>query len=408
MKTDAVVLGAELDALVAALRLRELGHSVRLLSTGSGSLHYASGGVHVLGYTSPTDSESVRSPLTQVEELNERHPYRLVGRETIARSLNWFFETATTLQIDFRHNGDNMIGIAPSGSALPVYGPTATQATRELTDAKQVTVVRFRGHRDFPADLVAGSLTERGCAATVVEVTGPASRTDSVTLARALDDPMMRDSYFAGLRAQLPNDSDIVVFPAVLGLRHHRAVVASAQHRLGVPCLELPTLPPGVPGMRLHQAFETRLAHEGVSLHIGAGFGGAQTTDGRCDGVADGNGRIHQGSVFVVATGGVLMGGLQVEASGQIRESALGLEVVQTQPLAKDSVDQSLDALHRTGIETDVTLRACRNGAPTFDNVFVAGRSLAHWNPAAELSSEGVSIATGWQAAQSAHHYLRD
>ena len=46
MKTDAIVLGAELDAWVAALRLRELGHSVKLLTSGAGSLHYASGGVH--------------------------------------------------------------------------------------------------------------------------------------------------------------------------------------------------------------------------------------------------------------------------------------------------------------------------------------------------------------------------
>lgn len=405
MKTDAVVLGAELDALVAALRLRELGHSVRVLNAGAGSLHYAPGGIHVLGYTS--DAEPVRSPLERIEDLDERHPYRLVGAQVTSRALDWFFETTAAMGLDFRCNGSNITAIAPSGCSMPVYGPNDHQATRDTTDTKNVAVVRFRGHRDFPAGLAVSALTERGCVATLIEVDGPLRKTDTVTLAKAFDVMTESESYFADLKSRLPKEAEIVIFPAVLGLHRHRSVIEAAEHCLSLRCLELPTLPPSVPGMRLHRAFEARLQQDHVPIHTGARFNGAYTGNGRCDAVEDSMGRAHEGSVFLVATGGVLMGGLQVESSGQVHETNIGLEVFQTRPLERETVDQSLDALHRAGVETDSQLRARGNGSASLGNVFVTGRTLAHWNPASEISAEGVSIVTGWLAAQSAHDYLR-
>ena len=102
------------------------------------------------------------------------------------------------------------------------------------------------------------------------------------------------------------------------------------------------------------------------------------------------------------------MGGLDVDSHGVIHEASLGLETYQSEPLNAISVDQSLHALHTTGVETDKALRPKRNGSDTIQNVFVTGRTLAHWNPAAESSSEGVSIATGWAAAENAHQYLEE
>jgi anaerobic glycerol-3-phosphate dehydrogenase len=100
------------------------------------------------------------------------------------------------------------------------------------------------------------------------------------------------------------------------------------------------------------------------------------------------------------------MGGLDVDSHGAVHETALGLAVHQSEPLAAESVDRSLDALHVAGVETDSDLRPVTRGATVYDNVFVTGRTLAHWNPVAEGSAEGVSITTGWAAAEAAHAYL--
>ena len=405
MTTDAVVLGAELDAWVAALRLHELGHSVDILTNGVGSLHYACGGVRLLGYAGESDTEPVGSPLPVLDQLEEGHPYRLAGAETTERALSWFFETADALGLGFRHNGINLRAFAAAGPPLPVYAPARFQATRDLID-KPVTLVRFTGHRDFPAALMAMSLTQAGCDVEVIEVDGPGKATESVMLARALDEPAQSESFFASLKSRLPGVGGVVAFPAVLGLKRHRLVVDHAEQYLGARCLELATLPPSVPGMRVRYGLETALQRAQVPVRTEVGFAGGRRTNGRCEAVMDSLGRVHEGAAFVVATGGVLMGGLQVETSGEIREVTMDLPVLQSSPLNRETIPQSLDALHRAGIVVDSTLRPCHAASRPIENVFVAGRSLADWNPAAELSAEGVSIVTGWLAAEGAHEFL--
>ena len=100
------------------------------------------------------------------------------------------------------------------------------------------------------------------------------------------------------------------------------------------------------------------------------------------------------------------MGGLGVDSRGQVSEPVLGLDVAHNRPLEAQGPEACLDALHEAGVETDDRLRPVARGGSAYQNLFVTGRTLAHWNPAKESSDEGVSIATGWAAAEEACHYL--
>ena len=53
-----------------------------------------------------------------------------------------------------------------------------------------------------------------------------------------------------------------------------------------------------------------------------------------------------------------------------------------------------------TGIEVDAGLHPCEPGTGTvlLDNVLVAGRSLAHWDPWTQQCGGGVSLASGYRA----------
>ena len=48
IKSDIIIIGSELDAFVACIRLNELGFDVRILSNGKGSLLYSLGNIKVL------------------------------------------------------------------------------------------------------------------------------------------------------------------------------------------------------------------------------------------------------------------------------------------------------------------------------------------------------------------------
>ena len=49
MKSDVVIVGSELDAFVASIRLQEIGYSSRIISSGKGSYLYGLGSIKVFG-----------------------------------------------------------------------------------------------------------------------------------------------------------------------------------------------------------------------------------------------------------------------------------------------------------------------------------------------------------------------
>ena len=266
--------------------------------------------------------------------------------------------------------------------------------------------MRFRSHRDFPADLTANGLRRRGSDVAVIEAPPPGSGSESVDLARGFDRHPDPGRYFRDLDSRIPDSAEMILFPAVLGFSDHARIRRCAEQALGRPCLEVPTLPPSVPGMRLQRAMDRVIAGHGAPVHIGTRVTGMKVDDAHPTDVVDSAGRVHTASAFVVATGGVAMGGLDVDSRGEVRETTFGLPVRQTEPLSAATAGASLDALHRTGVETDHALRPLGPGSQSFENVYVTGHTLAHWNPALEASAEGVAIVTGWLAARSAHAYL--
>jgi len=409
MSAPVVVIGAELDGLLAALRLRERGHPVVLVARSAGSLHYAAGGVHMLGsVANGSGRHPVTTPMTDMVQLDARHPYALAGAERTRAAIDWASVMLARCGIPANApQGHNATAITPAGLKQPVFMPTENQATFAKIEGRRVAVVRFDGHRDLPAGLLLAALRDAGVDVQPVTVPSPSPNCDNLGIARGFDRQVDPASWFASMAARMPAGIEVALFPAVLGLERHTEIIAAASAALGATVLEVPTLPPNVPGMRWARRLESDLSDGGCIFRRGVRIVAADRDGDRIRAVIDENGRRIEAAAVILATGGVLMGGLDVEADGSIRETALGLEVAQANPLAAGSPTGMLAALHGAGIETDSLLRPSRNGAASLRNLFVTGRSLAHWHPAEEISAEGVSIVTGWLAAESAHEGMR-
>lgn len=406
MKTDALILGCELDGLVAALRLLEQGKSVRLIATGGSSLHYAPDGLHLLGYEPGTGGAVVQNPYEAVDALPERHPYRLLGKARVRAAMDGFFERRQELGIELSSNGRNMLAVSLAGQAVPVFATGLHQAIFADLEGGAVAVFCYDGHRDFPSGITIAELRRRQIDAHLLRLEDPCGSPDSMRLARFFDSHDDTTAYFRSIRDRLPENSTCALFPAILGLDRHGEIMAAAEQALGLPCRELPTLPPSIPGMRLDRCLTKRIQNQGALLHLGAQAIGAPTNNGRCEAVLDETGRRFEAETFVIATGGVLMGGIEVDSYGLAREPVFGLEVSQSGPLEADNPEEALDALHAVGIETDDRLRPLSGGQLAYENLFVTGRTLGHWNPPKESSVEGVAIATGWAAADQACAYM--
>lgn len=409
MSAPVVVIGAELDGLLAAVRLRELGHPVSLVARSASSLHYAAGGVRVLGsVANGIGRQSVASPLHDLERLDARHPYRLAGAERARSALDWASGTLARCGIPTNaHQGRNATAITPTGLKQPIFMSATHQATFEKIEARRTVIVQIDGHRDLPAGLLMAALRDAGIDARSVTVPSPSANCDNLGIARGFDRQSDLVGWFASIAALMPTGIEVALFPAVLGLERHEDVVAAASKALGAAVLEVPTLPPSVPGMRWARRLESELSDKGCTFRRGVRIVAADRDGDRVRAVIDENGRRIETAAVVLATGGVLMGGLDVDADGHIRETALGLDVAQENPLGTGSPSDVLAALHAAGIEADSSLRPCQNGAALLRNVFVTGRNLPHWHPAEEISAEGVAIVTGWLAAECARDGMR-
>lgn len=406
MKSDVIVIGSELDGLVAALRLAEQGCSVRLMASGAGSLHYAPGGVHLLGFAPEADEQIGADPFAMIDTLHERHPYRVIGQRRIRAALDWFLAGRASQAVGYRTNGGNSPAMTSAGLEIPVYAWSARQARYEDFAGGAVTVVAFDGYQDLPTGLLLASLNRQGIDCKVIKIPPPKQMSHSVGLARAFDEMASPESYFANCVPELADQTTAAIFPAVLGIRRHGQVVEAAQDALGVQCFEVPTLPPCMPGMRLYSEMLDELKQCGVAIHMGAKVSGFEPRGARIEAIVDAGGRNYGADVFITATGGVLMGGLEVQSDGSVREPVFGLGVHQTRPLERGRADQALDALHETGVETDERLSPLADGELHCENLFVTGMTLAHWQPTREASAEGVAIATGWTAAEEARALL--
>lgn len=143
MKTDVIIIGSELDALVSAIRLSEHGCSVRMFYTGQGSLNYSPGGLHVLGYIPETNLPITGNPLTEISKLPASHPYKKLGKKQISDALVWFCEMIEGFGNGKPISGKNAHAITPAGEQMPVFSKTCGQATFEKLDGQPVDIVHF-------------------------------------------------------------------------------------------------------------------------------------------------------------------------------------------------------------------------------------------------------------------------
>jgi glycerol-3-phosphate dehydrogenase subunit B len=422
MTADVVVVGTGLAGLSAAVRLSEGGARVLVLAKGVGATHLGAGTIDVLGYASPPGSsdaaaEPVKHPAEAVGRLvAERpdHPYALVGVDGVAAAVDWFkARVAAGSLAPYAYRGsldENLLLPTAVGAARPSAVVPETMAGGDLRGGASVCVVGFRALKDFHPALLADNLGRGGgVRARAVELDlSPEGRADvnALGFARGFDDPGFRAEVSAQVVGRLGAE-ERVAFPAVLGIADPHRVWSELEHRLGRPVFEVPTLPPSVPGMRVFAILRDALRHAGGRVILNAAVTGAEAAGRRVSAVRARVGlrdAVHRAESVVLATGGFASGGLELNSRWRARETALGLPVAGAPAAGEPRFLPGYFDEHpmaRVGVAVNRELRPVdEQGEPLFENVLVAGATLAGAVPWREKSGDGVSLATGHRAAE--------
>jgi glycerol-3-phosphate dehydrogenase subunit B len=409
---DTVVIGTGLAGLTAALRLAESGQRVAVLAKGVGATHLAPATIDVLGYADGP-VENPAQALPAFAAANPQHPYRQLSVELLRASLDWF----KTRLADLGYRGsldENVVVPTAVGAAKPTALLPESMAAGDLRRGGRFVFVGLRGLKDFFPAYLADNLVraERPSGAPlttrVAEIAPPlgqARDVSSVGFARLFEQSEFRDSVVGELGSNLV-PGEIVGLPAVLGLANARAVWSELESRLGHQVFEVPTLPPSVPGIRVYEEMTAALRSLGTRFVLGSTVSGAESTNGRLEGVivhTAGRPQTYRARSFVLATGGFASAGLELDSNGKVREPVFDLPVSGLpgpgEPLFEPGYFDE-HALSRAGIAVDESRRPVDvEGAPVYENLYAAGATLAGAVPWREGSGNGLSLASGFAAA---------
>ncbi|MDQ3659846.1 MAG: anaerobic glycerol-3-phosphate dehydrogenase subunit GlpB [Actinomycetota bacterium] len=410
MRADTVVIGAGLAGLTCALRLAEEGRKVAVVATGAGSLHLGGATIDILGY----DPDPVTSPaaaLGSFIQAQPEHPYARVSPELRARALEWLGARCEPLRLTGSLDRNLMLPTAV-GALKPSALAPHSLAAGDLSKGGKVALVSFSALKDFYPQLAAANLNRAKAGSTepiearaieLLGTIGGEADPGPLRLARAFEAAAFRHEVAARLERRI-EPGERVGFPAVLGLERSPEVVTELTERLGTVVFEIPTLPPSIPGLRLHALLNRALKKAGGRVVMGAPVVSSAAHGRRLEAVSTATGArrrsSHEARDFVVATGGVSAGGVTLDSSWDFKESALALPLAGVPPQGTERFCTDVFGSHpasRVGVATDDEWRPLDSGGRVvYDNVRVCGATLAGAEPHREKSGNGISLVTGY------------
>ena len=405
MKYDVVVMGGGLAGLICGIRLTQFGLSCAIVSAGQNALHFSSGSLDLL--THLPDGQVAEKPLLVLDALSQQapmHPYSLIGSSKVA-------ELAHMAQTILQQSGmrlkgsceENHYRITPLGHKRmtwlsPESVPTA--ALHQKMDVGKIAVVGIEGFLDFQPQMVADQLQREGLQSSSHYVHLPLldrlrenpSEFRAINIARWLDRPENMAQIVEEI-APLVADADTIFMPACIGLDSEEPML-ELQKRLGKSLYLLPTLPPSLLGIRLHETLLRQFRRQGGIVMPGDKVTSVNYVGSRLESIQTRNhGDISlKAAQFVLATGSFFNNGL-VAKFDRVYEPLMNLDLCEISERAKWTNKEffASQPYMAFGVQTDSQLRGHKNG-DAIENLYVAGAVLGGFDPLTQGCGAGVSM----------------
>lgn len=408
---DAIVVGGGLAGWIAGIRAVQRGKKVLLVTEGVGTLFYFSG---IFDYG-------------EVERLRDlqKHPYTLFNSQEIAQGKQFVQELCPEYVVkDVPQYALTVLGTIRQGDMMP-----RNMVLPDRTEQGELVLLVPEGLKDFFPEVVLANLarefpgwqvsekrmqlkalgewTRLGKSVSSIDYANIwRSEEGQRTLVHEIDEINRQHQEAGKTQGKI-----FAVLPSLVREYFDGSRTKPYQSKLTLPVLEMSSFIPSPHGRYFAEYLKHVFSDLGGELMIGAravslnGASSSESQDKTCQEIivnSMGKSLHLKGKNFILATGGLLGGGIEV---GMVRKSIregvfdLPLFVPKQWSEPKFFAPQHFAQM---GVETDKFLRPLHpaNGQVVWDNVHVVGRMLAHWDPWTQKCGGGVSITSGYAAAE--------
>ncbi|MCU0590630.1 MAG: glycerol-3-phosphate dehydrogenase subunit GlpB [Desulfobacterales bacterium] len=413
---DLCVIGSGMAGMSAALFAVDRGLSTVLVGR-TGEIIFATGFLDLMG-VHPLEAGTLwNDPWAGIAALVKdlpQHPYARLSTATVRAAFQnviKFFETQGLSYTGFPDR--NAAVLTAVGTVKLTYRVPLTMWSGVTARQHKAAclLVDIQGLKGFSARQIKATVGGAWPDLRTVKVAFPGAHPEGDVfperLARSLETAGARANWAAVLEPHIQGAAAIGV-PAILGISRSAEVMQDLEKRLGCQVFEIPTMPPGVTGLRMKEAFERGLAGRKVRLllenkvfraaHRDSGFlleAGSMEPD-----------RTIQASAVLLATGRFMGGGLQADRHA-VREPIFNLPV--QQPERRDHwhrenfLDRRGHPVNRAGLQTDEFFRPIdATGRPVHPRLFAAGSILAHQDWIRMKCGSGLAFSTAYAAVENA------
>jgi len=413
MKYDVIVTGAGFAGLSAAYMAVREGQRAAVVARGAGNCASSSGAFELLGFLHG-QSEPVTNPLESLDTLtssSKAHPYALMGKEWVCQAAALFKEMTEEIGIAYRGTPEENILVPTAIGVLQPLCMMPEMSYHSVLQKDTILAVGIEELHDFFPTLLSKTLGQRLSRQIPVQRLRLGVESgrglNSFDCAHLLEKAEIRKAIIEQMKDNIANPKDLILFPAVLGFHHHHEVRRHLEEALRSPILEIATLPPVMTACRLADRLRAWLLNRGVDFYDGAAAHLHRKEEGGCTELSltftGKRSRVLNGSSFVLATGGILGEGLIIHPDS-VKETVFDLPVPFQKPWTlPDFLDTGGQPMTRAGVRVNSNLQPLDStGGVIFQNVFVAGGTLAGYDPYMEKSGTGVAFCSGFRAGRMA------
>jgi glycerol-3-phosphate dehydrogenase subunit B len=417
VRCDLCVIGSGMAGLGAAVFAAKQGLATVVVGR-TGEIIFATGLLDLMAVHPVEKGEVWDNPWACVAQLAKDeplHPYARIPPEKIRAAFDEVVGFLGENGLPYTGHADRNTRVLTSvGNFKPTYRiPTTMAAGIEAYRRRAACLlVDFKGLKGFSAVQIAETAGPDWPGLRSVRVVFPdlpsTSEVFAERMARSLEAAANREKLAQVIRPYT-QDVNFVGVPAVLGIARPNDIMEELQRRLNVNLFEIPTIPPGVTGLRLKDAFERGLGKRGVRLFL-------ENKVFRVEPTPMGGFRLHAGRIdpeeiidarsVILATGRFMGGGLKADRR-IVSEPVFKLPV--HQPGSRDEwhredfFDRRGHAVNRAGLSVDAAFHPLdASGKPAHPRLFAAGSILAHQDWMRMKCGSGLAVSTARAAVESA------